>query len=108
MSEHSVLSMFQRKPKRIAIVMDEIDGMNNGDKGGINTLIKLMRPKKTKKQRLEDVTMNPIICIGNHHMDKKFRDGKNVFVLATSAGEWEQAEDVSWDLVQSAVDSVLA
>lgn len=74
MSEHSVLSMFQRKPKRIAIVMDEIDGMNNGDKGGINTLIKLMRPKKTKKQRLEDVTMNPIICIGNHHMDKKIRE----------------------------------
>jgi 3-dehydroquinate synthase len=40
-------------------------------------------------------------------MDKKFRDGKNVFVLATSVGEWEQAENVSWDLVQSAVDSVL-
>ena len=74
MSEHSVISMFQKKPKRIAIVMDEIDGMNNGDKGGINALIKLMRPKKTKKQRLEDVTMNPIICIGNYHMDKKIRE----------------------------------
>jgi hypothetical protein len=74
MSEHSVLSMFQKKPKRIAIVMDEIDGMNNGDKGGINALIKLMRPKKTKKQRLEDVTMNPVICIGNYHMDKKIRE----------------------------------
>ena len=73
MSEHSVLSMFQKKPKRIAIVMDEIDGMNSGDKGGINTLIKLMRPKKTKKQRLEDITMNPIICVGNYHMYKKIR-----------------------------------
>ena len=80
MSEHSVLSMFQRKPKRIAIVMDEIDGMNNGDKGGINALIKLMRPKKTKKQRLEDVTMNPIICIGNYHMDKKIRELMKVCV----------------------------
>lgn len=30
--------------------MDEIDGMNNGDKGGINTLIKLIRPKKTKNK----------------------------------------------------------
>lgn len=79
-SEHSVLSMFQRTPKRIAIVMDEIDGMNNGDKGGINTLIKLMRPKKTKKQRLEDVTMNPIICIGNHHVDKKIRELMKVCV----------------------------
>jgi len=80
MSEHSVLSMFQKKPKRIVIVMDEIDGMNNGDKGGINTLIKLMRPKKTKKQRLEDVTMNPIICIGNYHMDKKIRELMKVCV----------------------------
>lgn len=80
MSEHSVLSMFHRTPKRIAIVMDEIDGMNNGDKGGINTLIKLMRPKKTKKQRLEDVTMNPIICIGNHHVDKKIRELMKVCV----------------------------
>ena len=31
--------------------MDEIDGMNSGDKGGINTLIKLIRPKKTNKQK---------------------------------------------------------
>ncbi len=54
--------------------MDEIDGMNNGDKGGINTLIKLIRPKKTKKQKLEDITMNPIICIGNYHIDKKIKE----------------------------------
>jgi hypothetical protein len=39
-----------------------------------------MRPKKTKKQRLEDVTMNPIICIGNHHMDKKIRELMKVCV----------------------------
>ena len=26
--------------------MDEIDGMNSGDKGGINALTKLIRPKK--------------------------------------------------------------
>jgi hypothetical protein len=54
--------------------MDEIDGMNNGDKGGINTLIKLIRPKKTKKQKLEEITMNPIICIGNYHIDKKIKE----------------------------------
>ena len=41
--------MFTKK-KRIVIVMDDIDGMNSGDKGGINTLIKLIRHKKTKKQ----------------------------------------------------------
>ena len=43
-----------KKEKKIAIVMDEIDGMNSGDKGGINALIKLIRQKKTKKQKLEE------------------------------------------------------
>ena len=54
--------------------MDEIDGMNNGDKGGINSLIKIIRPKKTKKQKLEEITLNPIICIGNYHIDKKIKE----------------------------------
>ena len=31
--------------------MDEIDGMNNGDKGGLNTLIKLIRQKKQKNKK---------------------------------------------------------
>jgi DNA polymerase III delta prime subunit len=74
MSDKNIMSLFHKKVKKIAIVMDEIDGMNNGDKGGINTLIKLIRPKKTKKQKQEDVTLNPIICIGNYHIDKKIKE----------------------------------
>jgi hypothetical protein len=74
MSDQSVLSIFGKTPKRIAVVMDEIDGMNTGDKGGITSLIKLIRPKKTKKQKTEDYTMNPIICIGNYDMDKKIKE----------------------------------
>ena len=74
MADKSVLSLFQDKPRPIAILMDEIDGMNNGDKGGINSLIKLIRPKKTKKQKLEEVTFSPIICISNYHIDKKIKE----------------------------------
>jgi len=74
MSDKNIMSLFNNKIKRIAIIMDEIDGMNNGDKGGINTLIKLIRPKKTKKQKLEEVSINPIICIGNYHIDKKIKE----------------------------------
>ena len=70
----NVLHMMYKKVKRIAIVMDEIDGMNNGDKGGITSLIKLIRQKKTKKQRQESMTLNPIICIGNYYMDKKIKE----------------------------------
>ena len=74
MSDKNIMSLFYKKVKKIVIVMDEIDGMNNGDKGGINALIKIIRPKKTKKQKLEDITLNPIICIGNYHIDKKIKE----------------------------------
>jgi DNA polymerase III delta prime subunit len=73
-SDKNIMSLFHKKIKKIVIVMDEIDGMNNGDKGGINALIKLIRPKKTKKQKLEDTTVNPIICIGNYYQDKKIKE----------------------------------
>jgi DNA polymerase III delta prime subunit len=74
MSDKNIMSMFHKKVKKIVIVMDEIDGMNNGDKGGINALIKLIRPKKTKKQKIEEISLNPIICIGNYHIDKKLKE----------------------------------
>ena len=89
-SNRNVLHMMQRKVKNIAIVMDEIDGMNNGDKGGITSLIKLIRQKKTKKQKSEDVTLNPIICIGNYFMDKKIKELMkvcNVFELKTPTND---------------------
>jgi hypothetical protein len=70
--------MMTKKVKKIAIVMDEIDEMNNGDKRGITSLIKLIRQKKTKKQKLEHVTLNPIICIGNYYVDKKMKELKKV------------------------------
>ena len=73
-SDRNIISLFNKKIKKIAIIMDEIDGMNSGDKGGINSLIKIIRPKKTKKQKNEEVIINPIICIGNYHIDKKIKE----------------------------------
>jgi DNA polymerase III delta prime subunit len=73
-SSQNVLQMMKKKTTKIAILMDEIDGMNNGDKGGITALIKLIRQKKTKKQKLEHMSMNPIICIGNYDVDKKIKE----------------------------------
>ena len=78
MSSVNVHSMFTKKRKQIVIVMDDIDCMNNGDKGGINSLIKIMRSKKTKKQKQEEISMNPIICIGNNHVDKKIKELSNI------------------------------
>ena len=67
----NVYSLFTNKPKKKVIVIDDIDGMNSGDKNGIISLIKLIRPKKTKKQKVEIFTNNPIICINNSASDKK-------------------------------------
>ena len=74
MGDTNILSLFTKKKQKIAVLMDEIDGMIVGDKGGINTLIKLIRPKKTKKQKLEKKPNNPIICIGKNQGDKKIKE----------------------------------
>ena len=77
-SNKNVISFFHKKRQKMAIIMDEIDGLNSGDKGGINYLIKMIRPKKTKKQKKEVITTLPIICIGNYHIDKKIKELKKV------------------------------
>lgn len=85
-SDTNIMSIFKNNAKKIAIIMDEIDGMNSGDKGGINSLITLIRPKKTKKQKLEDSASTPIICIGNYRIDKKIKELMkvcNTFELTT-------------------------
>jgi 3-dehydroquinate synthase len=40
-------------------------------------------------------------------MDKKFRDGKNLFVLPNAIGSWEPRENVEWSLVNECVRSIL-
>jgi hypothetical protein len=55
------------------------DSDNNGrtgrDKSGgqrvYPALIKIIRQKKTKKQKLENVCSIPIICIGSYYTDKR-------------------------------------
>ncbi len=41
-------------------------------------------------------------------MDKKFRDGQNLFVLPCGLGEWVQREGVDWEIVHAAVREALA
>ena len=54
--------------------MDELDGMNSGDKGGINTLIKLIRPKNTKKQKKKIKHYDSYCLYRNFHVDKKIKE----------------------------------
>ena len=58
---HRSLS-FERRKKKKVIVMDEVDGMSSGDRGGIQELIKVIKTTKT-----------PIICICNDRDRPKVR-----------------------------------
>lgn len=41
-------------------------------------------------------------------MDKKFRDGRNLFVLPAGIGSWVPRENVDWALVHECIRSILA
>ena len=46
--------------KKSVIIMDEVDGLGAGDRGGIGALVKIIKESKT-----------PIICICNDTEDRK-------------------------------------
>jgi len=108
MSDRNIINLFHGKQQPISIIMDEIDGMNNGDKGGINSLIKLIRPKKTKKQKLEDITYNPIVCIGNYHIDKKIKELMKVcYVVELATPTNKQIKEIINNLMPNINTNIL-
>lgn len=64
--------------KFCGIIMDEVDGMSTGDKGGLSELISFINPNKgrKKKDKKKLAYQNPIICISNTDKDKKIQDLK--------------------------------
>lgn len=73
-SNVNIMNLFFKKRKKIVVLLDEIDYMNSGDKGGIKELVKYVRQKKTKKQYSEPFTKRPVIFIGSNDNDKKFKE----------------------------------
>lgn len=62
--------------KNIAVIMDEVDGMSSGDRGGVSELVTIINPNKGKRKiNKTDINYtNPIICISNNNTDKKLAD----------------------------------
>ncbi|DBA70377.1 hypothetical protein WJX79_010688 [Trebouxia sp. C0005] len=54
------------KPKKICLIMDEVDGMSGGDRGGVSELIQSIHRSKV-----------PIICICNDKYNQKLRSLRN-------------------------------
>lgn len=73
-SETCVLSCFNKKKKKLAIIIDDIYCINTSDRNNITNLIKILRPKRTKRQKQENLSNIPIICINNMTTDKKIKE----------------------------------
>ena len=58
--------------KHIGIIMDEVDGIGSGERGGISELLSFINPGKKKKKKY----INPIICTCNMEEEKKIQDLK--------------------------------
>ena len=72
-SDTCVLSSFYKK-KQSVIVLDDVYNSSVVDKSLLSNIVKFIRPKKTKKQKLESTTMIPIIFINQLYMDKKIKE----------------------------------
>ena len=83
LGKKNVLDIMMNNPRNIGVIMDELDGLTTGDRGGMNELIKIMyqyrKNKLKKKIHKEEVT--PFICISNTVGEKKFNDIKKHSVV---------------------------
>ena len=67
MSNYSVSMMKKRsRQKVIGVLMDEVDGMSCGDRGGLHELFQMVQDQKE-----QGLVVNPVICISNRPYDKK-------------------------------------
>ncbi len=76
LSNRGVLSYMDNENKNNIIVIDDFEDICQNDKNILTILIKYIRPKKTKKQNLDDYFNNPIIIINNSNEDKKLLELK--------------------------------
>lgn len=70
----NVISSFKKETKKHVVLIDDTDSLSISDKAALTTLIKLVRPKKTKKQQTEAFNTIPIIFVGNMMIDKNLKD----------------------------------
>lgn len=71
-------------PRNLGVILDEIDGMSVGDKGGLTELVRILKEYNGD---------NAIICISNEWMEKKFQQFMKICgAYAVSAPTVEDVE----------------
>lgn len=79
LNNNNISYMKNNIKRNIGIIMDEVDGMSSGDKGGVTELVSIIDyPKKSDKKKIYTKYVNPIICICNNNTEKKLSDLKKI------------------------------
>ena len=73
-ANNSIMTSFNRRKRKNVIIIDDIENIHYNDKNILSLLVKLIRPKKTKKQQAEPYSLNPILLIANKITDKKINE----------------------------------
>lgn len=70
----NILDIFYNKNNNGIILIDNIDLINSIDKNTLTSLIKILRPKKSKKNGDTYIENSQIVIIGNNDADKKIKE----------------------------------
>lgn len=73
-SKESIINIFNNKKSKIIILIDNLECINKNERGTIGEILKFIRGKKTKTQKNEEYSLNPVICISNNGTEKKIND----------------------------------
>jgi DNA polymerase III delta prime subunit len=65
------VSVMRNHHQTIGILMDEVDGMSCGDKGGLHELFHIVQQQQT------GALIHPVVCVGNRPYEKKL--GPNLY-----------------------------
>lgn len=74
MGDTCVLSSFLNAPKKKVIVIDDLISIHVNDKTTVGKFIRMIRPKKTKRQKKEEISYVPFIFINSCYTDKKLKE----------------------------------
>ena len=71
---NSVLNIFNKTKRTKIILIDDLECINKNEKGILIEITKQLREKKTKSQKNESQSLNPVICICSSKTEKKIND----------------------------------
>lgn len=97
--KRSVLNMFQTQQKTIMVLLDDVEGMNLGDRNGMSALTKLIRLGQN---------VNRIVCISTSQIDKKMSELiKHCEIIELSLPTIDQMNDIASMYITKDNDTIL-